>query len=137
MKFSENAIKQMKALDSDNALTKAYLNDLAEALNDGNSFDKVADDSGRRIWCGYSGEYADLIVSAMNDTITGIGYLYEVNNPKYLPEYGLVFGHGSDYSAIWKADTMECIATSGDYYEGDDEDEEEEWDEDDCGEDED
>ena len=48
-----------------------------------------------------------------DNTVIGVGFLYKVNEPKYIPpQFDIVFSHGSDYSCVWDAETMEVIERS-------------------------
>ena len=109
MKISKNAEKQLANLNLDSN------EELLDCVASGYVFEKVETKDGAYLLVGYGEPYTASVLSVKNDTIVGVGYLYELTDPKYIPQWNAVLAHGSDGSRVWDADTMNVICESGEF----------------------
>lgn len=103
MKISENAEKQLANLNLDSN------EELLDCIASDYVFEKVETKDGAYLLVGYGEPYTDAVLSVKDDTIVGVGYLDELADPKYIPQWNAVLAHGSDGSCVWDADTMNVI----------------------------
>lgn len=109
MKISKNAAKQLIDLNFE----MEYYDELMQCIAAGNVFEKVETKDGAYLLVGYGEPYNGSVLSVKDDTIVGAGYLYEITDPKYIPQWNAVLAHGGDGSCVWDADTMNVICKSG------------------------
>ena len=110
MKISERAKRQLEKFGCGEDFS---LNEFLSDITKKSVFDEVdTHGADKSMFVSYYSPYNGLIVSVRDNTVIGVGFLYEVNGPKYIPQFDIVFSHGSDYSCVWDAETMEVIERS-------------------------